>query len=102
MPSVIALDNSLSMAKLINNPEDGGLMSKLQLSCLCASTVVDYLSNSKLEHIALLSVSSNIELLVDFTRNYEEIKTNLNKASNCLKYLFIYFFKNRLVSLYKA
>lgn len=80
MPSIIAIDNSLSMSKAVATDDDGSIISKLQLACLCSKNIIDKFGKSKLEHVSLVSFSSNVNVICDFTRNYDELKSNLSKV----------------------
>ena len=80
MPSIIAIDNSLSMSKVVATDNDGLAMSKLHLACLCSAKVLDRMNKSSLEHVALVSFSSSVNLMCDFTRNYDELRANLQKV----------------------
>lgn len=80
MPSIIAIDNSLSMSKAVATDDDGSIISKLQLACLCSKNIIDKIGKSKLEHVSLVCFSSNVNVVSDFTRNYDELKSNLSKV----------------------
>ena len=80
MPTIIAIDNSLSMSKTVANGKGGTKVSNLQIGCSIASQVVEHFSKSKLEYISILSFSSSVDIVCDFTRNKNQLKTDLSKV----------------------
>ncbi|CAL1538840.1 unnamed protein product [Lymnaea stagnalis] len=81
MPTVIALDVSLSMSRpvvLSDIPEE---YQRRHLAVHGINTYLDYLSaNYKLEFVSLVAFSYLYEQLSTFTRDYNVIRTALNKV----------------------
>ncbi|XP_037956735.1 integrator complex subunit 14-like [Teleopsis dalmanni] len=72
MPTVIALDTSLSMQSCIT---DGSGLTYHQLASDAIRQLLKYLTrNSKLEQVCLVCFSLTAELKVDFTRDYKLIR----------------------------
>nr|XP_034326930.1 integrator complex subunit 14-like [Crassostrea gigas] len=79
MPTVIALDVSLSMSRPVVIPDCTEEYQRKHLAIHGINSFLDYLSsNFKLEFTSLLVFSYLWEQLVPFTRNYESIKSALN------------------------
>lgn len=88
MPTVILLDVSLSMCRVIgkhgnggnegSKKSDDGFIEIRQLANVGIGTLLDYLAqNAQLEHTALVVYSSLWEIKHDFTRNHESIKNGI-------------------------
>ncbi|CAF0858358.1 unnamed protein product [Brachionus calyciflorus] len=76
MPVVIILDNSLSM---FQNVTHGQKTTKKDLACLIAQKIIDQISkNDKQEFISLIAVSSTVQVLCDFTRDFTKLGESLN------------------------
>lgn len=81
MPTVIALDVSLSMSRPVVIPDCTEEYQRKHLAIHGINSFLDYLSsNFKLEFTSLLVFSYLWEQLVPFTRNYESIKSALNNV----------------------
>ncbi|ESO88197.1 hypothetical protein LOTGIDRAFT_206942 [Lottia gigantea] len=81
MPTIIALDVSLSMSRLVKCESTTEDFDKRNLAIHGINTLLDYISsNCKLEFISLVVFSYLYEQLVSFTRDYDSIKTALNKV----------------------
>ncbi|XP_058460146.1 integrator complex subunit 14 [Malaya genurostris] len=91
MPTIIALDVSLSMTR----PAPGGntvsttgssgeeIWTYHQLAIHGINTILDYLAkHSRLEFVSLIIYSSLYEVVVDFTRDYESIRQALHKIEH--------------------
>ncbi|RMZ94295.1 von Willebrand factor A domain-containing 9 [Brachionus plicatilis] len=84
MPLAIIIDNSLSMYKEIN--ENGIKTSKREIASLLCEKLIDLVSSrDKYEFISLVSVSSNAQLLTEFTRDFTKAKQSLKigKPGDC-------------------
>ncbi|KAK6179916.1 hypothetical protein SNE40_012164 [Patella caerulea] len=80
MPTVIALDVSLSMSRLVKT-EGSEEYDKRHLAIHGINTLLDQINaHSKLEFVSLVVFSYLYEQLVSFTREYDTIKTALNKV----------------------
>ncbi|XP_074650578.1 integrator complex subunit 14-like [Tubulanus polymorphus] len=79
MPTVILLDVSLSMSRKVSS-DTGENLQRQHYAIHGINTFLDYLSiSNKLEFVSLVVFSSLWEQVVGFTRDYESIKTALNK-----------------------
>ncbi|XP_071965824.1 integrator complex subunit 14-like isoform X2 [Antedon mediterranea] len=82
MPTVILLDVSLSMTRTATDVA-GETLSRRQLAHHGILSLIDYISkNQRLEFVSLVVFSSLYEIVVPFTRNYEEIETALGKLED--------------------
>uniref|UniRef100_A0A1B6BY33 Integrator complex subunit 14 n=1 Tax=Clastoptera arizonana TaxID=38151 RepID=A0A1B6BY33_9HEMI len=78
MPTVILLDNSLSMAQPVLLPESGESTTHLQLAIHGINGLLDYLTHyCKLEFVSLLTFSSMYEVISPFTRDFDMLKARL-------------------------
>ncbi|XP_022108011.1 integrator complex subunit 14-like [Acanthaster planci] len=79
MPTVILLDVSLSMTRPVAAAEGGGeAITRRQLAEAGLSALFDFVAaNDKLEFTALVIFSSLWEVVVPFTRDYNELKKAL-------------------------
>uniref|UniRef100_A0A240PK97 Integrator complex subunit 14 n=1 Tax=Anopheles epiroticus TaxID=199890 RepID=A0A240PK97_9DIPT len=93
MPTIIALDVSLSMSRPIPNhsTSTGGsgssssenVLTYHQLAVQGVNYVLDYLTkHARLEFVSLIVYSSLYEVLVDFTRDYDTIRQSLHKIEH--------------------
>ncbi|XP_053672259.1 integrator complex subunit 14 [Anopheles nili] len=92
MPTIIALDVSLSMTRPIpsqsntGTPGNGGsenVMTYHQLAVLGINSILDYLSkHARLEFVSMIIYSSLFEVVVDFTRDYDAIRQALHKIEH--------------------
>lgn len=74
MPTVVLLDVSLSMLRLVQTPDEA-LFERRHLAIRGLHTFFDHLSSKfKLEFSALLAFSSLWEIVVPFTRDYQSLK----------------------------
>ncbi|KAI8124856.1 Integrator complex subunit 14 [Lucilia cuprina] len=81
MPTIIALDTSLSMQRTIPGRSEENALTYHQLALKGISQLLEHLAaTSKLEFAALLTFSSTCELKVDFTRDYDQIKQTVKKV----------------------
>ncbi|KAM7354073.1 integrator complex subunit 14 [Cochliomyia hominivorax] len=81
MPTIIALDTSLSMQRTIPGRSEENALTYHQLALKGISQLLEHLAaTSKLEFAALLTYSSTCELKVDFTRDYDQIKQTVKKV----------------------
>uniref|UniRef100_A0A1I8PBR1 Integrator complex subunit 14 n=1 Tax=Stomoxys calcitrans TaxID=35570 RepID=A0A1I8PBR1_STOCA len=95
MPTIIALDVSLSMIRTIPGRSEENAITYHQLAVKGISQLLEYLSNlSKLEYVALLTFSSSCELKVDFTRDYDQIKQVVKKVESVDKLCLMTLMKN--------
>ncbi|XP_005187059.1 integrator complex subunit 14 [Musca domestica] len=94
MPTIIALDVSLSMQRTIPGRSEENAITYHQLALKGISQLLEYLSVSKLEYVALLTYSSNCELKVDFTRDYDQIKQVVKKVEAVDKLCLMTLMKN--------
>lgn len=78
MPTIIALDTSLSMQRII----PGRSENYNQLACKGISQLLEILSSNivKLEYVAFATYSMGLEVKVDFTRDYDQIKHAVKKV----------------------
>lgn len=80
MPTILALDVSLSMTRKC---EVGESETFHQLAVNGINQFLKYLSeNSKLEQVAFLVYSGQTEITVEFTKHYDLIKEALNKIEH--------------------
>ncbi|KAH8238878.1 hypothetical protein KR038_005724 [Drosophila bunnanda] len=78
MPTLIALDASLSMLRPVPGRNEHTYQS---LAIKGIQHLLDNLSAAgKLEHLALLSYTTTAELKVDFTRDYDQIRQAVKKV----------------------
>ncbi|XP_017107047.2 integrator complex subunit 14 [Drosophila bipectinata] len=78
MPTLIALDASLSMLRPVPGRNDHTYLS---LAVKGIQHLLDNLTAAgKLEHLALLSYTTTTELKVDFTRDYDQIRQAIKKV----------------------
>lgn len=96
MPTIIAVDCSLSMSRTSTLSGDGGPVNITlkQLSQQVCHSILTYLSTRvKLEYTALLSFSSCCQQLSEFTRDYDALKACVSKIKvnnkACLEPLFV-------------
>uniref|UniRef100_A0A240PJY4 Integrator complex subunit 14 n=1 Tax=Anopheles atroparvus TaxID=41427 RepID=A0A240PJY4_ANOAO len=92
MPTVIALDVSLSMTRPIpHQPKTGGAGDGSSENSLTyhlvavkgVNYILDYLTkHARLEFVSLIVYSSLYEVLVDFTRDYDSIRQALHKIEH--------------------
>ncbi|XP_015512843.1 integrator complex subunit 14 [Neodiprion pinetum] len=91
MPTVIALDVSLSMRRPVvgSVTPDGTQSEQLtrhHLAIAGINALIDYLQvNSKLEFVALVVFSSLYEVICPFTRDYDSIRAKLQNIEECDK-----------------
>ncbi|XP_001603754.1 integrator complex subunit 14 [Nasonia vitripennis] len=91
MPTVIALDVSLSMRRPVVGSNVGeGLQSEQltrhHLAVQGINTILQYLqTHSKLEFVSLIVFSSLYEVVSPFTRDYDAIRTKLQNIEECDK-----------------
>ncbi|XP_033341306.1 integrator complex subunit 14 [Megalopta genalis] len=91
MPTVIALDVSLSMRRPIlgnvtceNNPNEQ--LTRHHLAIHGINALLHYLQvNSKLEFVSLVVFSSLYEVICPFTRDYDSIRAKLQNIEECDK-----------------
>ncbi|XP_033108832.1 integrator complex subunit 14-like [Anneissia japonica] len=82
MPTVILLDVSLSMTRPVNDAA-GETLSRRELAHRGISTLMEYIAkHQRLEFVSLVIFSSLYEVVVPFTRNYEEIEAALSKIED--------------------
>ncbi|XP_063698589.1 integrator complex subunit 14 [Culicoides brevitarsis] len=80
MPTIIALDVSLSMTRTVPGNNSQTFHS---LAVHGINTFLDYLQeNSRLEQVSLIVYSSSYETVVDFTRDYDLIRQALGKVEH--------------------
>lgn len=80
MPTVIVLDLSLSMQRPIPGRSEENSITYHQLALKGITQLLDYLSAlGKMEHVAFVTYSSNCEVKVDFTKDYDNIKQAVKK-----------------------
>ena len=86
MPTVILLDVSLSMTQPVSSTDGGSSNSssssepitRRQLAEAGLNTLLDFIAaNNKLEFTTLVIFSSLWEIVVPFTRDYNELKVKL-------------------------
>ncbi|XP_058067042.1 integrator complex subunit 14 [Anopheles bellator] len=90
MPTIIALDVSLSMTRPIPNSSTGGTavvpentLTYHQVAMQGINSILDYLSkHARLEFVSLIVYSSLYEMVVDFTRDYDTIRAALHKIEH--------------------
>ncbi|KAH9518396.1 Integrator complex subunit 14 [Bulinus truncatus] len=81
MPTVIALDVSLSMSCSVSLPESTEEYQRRHIAIHGINSFLDYLTaNYKLEFVSLIAFSYLYEQLSTFTRDYNVIRTALNKV----------------------
>ncbi|XP_059614765.1 integrator complex subunit 14 [Phlebotomus argentipes] len=83
MPTVIALDVSLSMSRCVST-QGSENTTYHQLAIAAVNQFLDHLlaNNSKLEFVSLVIYSSLYEVVVDFTRDYDAIRKALGKVDH--------------------
>ncbi|XP_071105029.1 integrator complex subunit 14-like [Haliotis cracherodii] len=80
MPTVLALDVSLSMSRPVFTPDSQGEFQRRHLAVHGINHLLDYMAVScKLEFTSLVVFSYLWEQLVTFTRDFDSIKSALNK-----------------------
>lgn len=89
MPTIIALDVSLSMQRYIPGRAEDNALSYYQLAVKGINQFLEHLSNnSKLEFVSYVTFSKEFEVRVDFTRDYDQIrqavKKQLHYDSSCI------------------
>uniref|UniRef100_A0A2M4BGK3 Integrator complex subunit 14 n=1 Tax=Anopheles marajoara TaxID=58244 RepID=A0A2M4BGK3_9DIPT len=90
MPTIIALDVSLSMTRPIPNPglNSGSVITENtltyhQVAVQGINCILDHLSkHARLEFVSLIIYSSLYEVVVDFTRDYDSIRQALHKIEH--------------------
>uniref|UniRef100_A0A1Y9IW43 Integrator complex subunit 14 n=1 Tax=Anopheles minimus TaxID=112268 RepID=A0A1Y9IW43_9DIPT len=93
MPTIIALDVSLSMSRPIPNQpsstggsgsaESDNMVTFHHLAVQGINYVLDYLTkHARLEYVSLIIYSSLYEVVVDFTRDYDSIRNALHKIEH--------------------
>ncbi|XP_055608266.1 integrator complex subunit 14 [Uranotaenia lowii] len=94
MPTIIALDVSLSMTRPVPIPGSGSSsgsnagasddgLTYGQLAVHGINAILDYLTkHSRMEFVSLIIYSSMLEVLVDFTRDYDAIRQALHKIDH--------------------
>ncbi|XP_066599693.1 integrator complex subunit 14 [Prorops nasuta] len=91
MPTVIALDVSLSMRRLVaggsnNDNSTNEQFTRHHLAVHGINILLQYLqANSKLEFVSLVVFSSFYEVLCSFTRDYDSIRAKLQNIEECDK-----------------
>ncbi|XP_012262128.1 integrator complex subunit 14 [Athalia rosae] len=93
MPTVIALDVSLSMRRPVvgsvganDSSLQGEQLTRHHLAVQGINALIDYLQvNSKLEFVALVVFSSLYEVISPFTRDYDSIRSKLVNIEECDK-----------------
>lgn len=81
MPTVIALDVSLSMCRPVQIPDCTEEYQRRNLAIHGINTLLDHFSaNCRLEFVSMVVFSYLWEQLVPFTRDFEAIKTALSKS----------------------
>lgn len=91
MPTVIALDVSLSMRRpasgsLIGEANQNEQLTRHHLAVHGINALLHYLqANSKLEFVALVVFSSLYEVICPFTRDYDTIRSKLQNIEECDK-----------------
>ncbi|XP_055839546.1 integrator complex subunit 14-like [Episyrphus balteatus] len=80
MPTIIALDVSLSMQRYIPGRADDNAISYYQLAIKGINQFLEHLANnSKLEFVSYVTFSREFEVRVDFTRDYDQIRHAIKK-----------------------
>ncbi|XP_064619116.1 integrator complex subunit 14-like [Lineus longissimus] len=81
MPTIILLDVSLSMSRIVPMPESTEEYQRRHLAVHGLNSLLDYIAqNNKLEFCSLVVFSSLWEQTVAFTRDIESVKTALTKV----------------------
>lgn len=81
MPTVIALDVSLSMSRPVSMADSSEEYQRRHLAVHGINTLLDFISiNAKMEFTSLVCFSYLWERTVAFTRDYDSIKSALNKV----------------------
>ncbi|XP_076810514.1 integrator complex subunit 14-like [Clavelina lepadiformis] len=89
MPTVIAMDCSASMHSWSAPNKEGNVLSKLKLASECGMQILEFFAEKmKLEHLAVLSFSSDVEKLSEFSRDYAHLKLSIAKMKVRDKSLF--------------
>ncbi|XP_054744087.1 integrator complex subunit 14 [Anastrepha obliqua] len=95
MPTIIALDVSLSMQRQIPGRSEENSLTYHQLALKGISQLLEHLSaTSKLEYVSLITYSSTLEVKVDFTRDYDVIRQAVKKVEPGDKLCLISMLKN--------
>ncbi|XP_011183560.2 integrator complex subunit 14 [Zeugodacus cucurbitae] len=95
MPTIIALDVSLSMQRQIPGRSEENALTYHQLAVKGISQLLEHLSaTSKLEYVSLIIYSTTSEVKVDFTRDYDMIRQALKKVEPGDKLCLISMLKN--------
>ncbi|XP_039952072.1 integrator complex subunit 14 [Bactrocera tryoni] len=95
MPTIIALDVSLSMQRQIPGRSEENALTYHQLAVKGISQLLEHLSaTSKLEYVSLVVYSTTSEVKVDFTRDYDIIRQALKKIEPGDKLCLISMLKN--------
>ena len=85
MPTIIALNTSLSMQRVI----PGRSETYQQLASKGISQFLELLSSTvKLEYCAFATYSLGLEVKVDFTRDYDQIRHAVKKVSQELCHIY--------------
>ncbi|KAL9930827.1 integrator complex subunit 14 isoform 1-T1 [Glossina fuscipes fuscipes] len=83
MPTIIALDISISMQRVIAGRSEELALTYHQLALKGISQFLEHLgAAAKLEYVALITFGSSCELKVDFTRDYDQIKQTMKKTEH--------------------
>ncbi|KAG7201923.1 hypothetical protein KM043_004633 [Ampulex compressa] len=91
MPTVIALDVSLSMRRYVlgtnsNENSSNEQLTRHHLAVHGINALLHYLqANSKLEFVSLVVFSSLYEVICPFTRDYDSIRAKLQNIEECDK-----------------
>ncbi|XP_017469201.1 PREDICTED: von Willebrand factor A domain-containing protein 9 isoform X1 [Rhagoletis zephyria] len=95
MPTIIALDVSLSMQRQIPGRSEENTLTYHQLALKGMSQLLEHLSStSKLEYVSLITYSTISEVKVDFTRDYDVIRQAVKKVESGDKLCIISMLKN--------
>ncbi|CAD6999932.1 integrator complex subunit 14 [Ceratitis capitata] len=95
MPTIIALDVSLSMQRQIPGRSEENALTYHQLAIKGISQLLEHLSvTSKLEYVSLITYSTTSEVKVDFTRDYDTIRQAVKKVEPGDKLCLISMLKN--------
>ena len=88
MPTVIAMDCSASMHSWYAPNKEGNVLSKLKLASECGMQILEFFAEKmKLEHLAILSFSSDVEKLSDFSRDNAQLKLSMAKVAALLYHM---------------
>ncbi|XP_067623068.1 integrator complex subunit 14 [Eurosta solidaginis] len=95
MPTIIALDVSLSMQRPIPGRSEENVLTYHQLALKGISQLLEHLAaTSKLEYVSLITYSTTSEVKVDFTRDYDVIRQAVKKVETGDKLCLISMLKN--------